>query len=157
MTRTAHINIGSNLGDSRAVIERAIGMLSRRLGSPTAVSRAVETPPWGFDSDNMFVNVGVSFATALSPETLLETILDVEREISPASHRDETGGYVDRLIDIDLIAVDSLVVDTPRLTLPHPRLHLRRFVLLPLAETAPQWRHPLTGLTAADMLKRLGS
>ncbi|MDE6378068.1 MAG: 2-amino-4-hydroxy-6-hydroxymethyldihydropteridine diphosphokinase, partial [Duncaniella sp.] len=72
-----------------------------------------------------------------------------------APHRDRDGGYIDRRIDIDIIAIDSIVLSTPRLTLPHPRMHLREFVLVPLAQLAPGWVHPVTGLNASAMLARL--
>ncbi len=155
MSRTAYINLGSNLGDRHAVIKRAIDILSERLSVRLTLSAPVVSPPWGFDSPHEFVNVGASFPTDLSPEEILEILLDVEHGISTAGHRDDRGGYVDRIIDIDLIAVDDLVMDMPALQLPHPRMHLRRFVLEPMKEIAPGWIHPLTGMTPAGMLELL--
>lgn len=155
MSRTAYINLGSNLGDRHAVIRRAIDILSERLSVKLTMSEPVVSSPWGFSSQHEFVNVGASFPTDLSPAEILELLLAVEHGISAAGHRDARGGYVDRIIDIDLIAVDDLVIDTPALQLPHPRMHLRRFVLEPMKEIAPGWVHPLTGMTPDEMLERI--
>ncbi|MCM1517355.1 MAG: 2-amino-4-hydroxy-6-hydroxymethyldihydropteridine diphosphokinase [Pseudoflavonifractor sp.] len=159
---TAYINIGSNMGDRHALIERAVALIER-LSGPVRRSVYIESEPWGYESDNLFLNLGVAVDTPMAPEELLERLLAIEREINPSSHRRPDGSYVDRAIDIDLIACDvmdgtgarSVVTDTPSLTLPHPRMHLRRFVLVPMAELAPAWRHPLLGLTPREMLARL--
>lgn len=159
---TAYINIGSNMGDRHALIELAVACIER-MGMPVCRSAYIESEPWGYESDNLFLNLGLAVDTAMTPGTLLERLLDIEREINPAPHRRSDGSYSDRAIDVDLIACDvmegtgvrSLVIDTPCLTLPHPRMHLRRFVLVPMAELAPMWRHPLLGLTPAEMLARL--
>lgn len=122
-----------------------------------AVSHPVETPPWGFESPNPFINVGVriDMPSEMAPAEVLEAVMAVQRSISPLSHRDATGGYCDRVIDIDIIAIDDLVVDTPRLTIPHPRMHLRDFVLIPLAQLAPAWHHPTLHQTPEEMLQAL--
>lgn len=122
-----------------------------------AVSRPVETPPWGYESPNPFINVGVriDMPSEMAPAEVLEAVMTVQRSISPLSHRDATGGYCDRVIDIDIIAIDDLVVDTPRLTIPHPRMHLRDFVLIPLAQLAPGWHHPTLHQTPEEMLQSL--
>lgn len=152
---TAYLNIGSNLGDRAAWIGRAVAEVERVLGAKARVSQPVESEPWGFDSPNRFLNAGLAVETALAPDHLLRVLQGVERALCPAPHRNADGSYADRAVDIDIIAVDSVVVRTPSLILPHARMHLREFVLLPMAELAPGWRHPLTGLTAAQMLERL--
>ncbi len=150
---TAHINIGSNKGDRRSLIDRAVALIvDSEWAGDVRRSSPVESMPWGYDSDRQYINVGVMLTTALDPPELLERLQQIERAVSPAPHRDPSGGYIDREIDIDLIAVDSLTVDTPRLTLPHPRMHLRAFVLAPLAELDPAWTHPLLHKTAAGLL-----
>lgn len=119
-------------------------------------STPVETDAWGYESANRFINVGITVdSPALPrPEALMELLLEIQEEIAPgATHRDAAGGYKDRLIDIDLIAVDDIVMDTPTLTLPHPRMRGRRFVLEPLAELWSEWRHPVSGLAATEMLR----
>ncbi len=151
----AHVNIGSNLGDSEALAGRAADLIAGRLGADLHRAPIERSLPWGYASDRPYVNLGVAFETDMEPLPLLRALRSIEREISPAPHRDAAGGYIDRLIDIDLIALGSLVVDTPELTLPHPRMHLRPFVLRPVAYLDPSWRHPLLGLTAAGLLARL--
>lgn len=145
------INIGSNLGDRRLAMSRAVRAVALEFGD-FEISHVVESAPWGFDSTNSFLNVGMMFRADLAPEEILDRLQEIERSISPSSHRDSSGGYVDRVIDIDIIAIDTLKMETPRLTLPHPRLAERSFFLEPMAELAPGWRHPDSGLTPREML-----
>ncbi len=153
-----HLNIGSNLGDREENIRRAVASL-RQLAcvySSVKVSDTVESEPWGYDSGNGFLNAGMSFDTELSPEALLVAVQRVEKSISTASHRDSAGAYIDRIIDIDIIACavtdaaigrSALVIsDTPELPLPHPRALLRDFVMTPLRLIDPL----LYGLIAAE-------
>lgn len=136
---TAYINLGSNIGDRRSTIERAVAAIEADLGVSARRSQWVESEPWGFDSPNRFVNLGIAVDTDLEPIELLRRLQAVEKSIDPSSHRDAEGRYIDRVIDIDLIAVDHLVVDTPELTLPHPRMKERHFVMGPLLELCPDW------------------
>lgn len=149
---TAHINIGSNIGDRLALTGQAVAAVESALGAAATVSEPFESEPWGFESANGFINVGLNIDTgSLDPASLMRLLQEVERSIDGSSHRNADGSYRDRLIDIDLIAVDTLVIDTPELVLPHPRMHLREFVLRPMCEVWPGWRHPLLGLTPAEM------
>lgn len=161
MLHRVYINIGSNSGHRHALIERAVTAVSLALGGVVSRSDIIETEPWGFSSPNPFLNVGLmveleggdnsmSFA-----ETVFESLSRVEKDIDPSPHRDSSGGYIDRAIDIDLIAVDSLVMTTERLTLPHPQMHRRGFVLGPMMQLDSGWRHPLLGKTVAEMLGEL--
>jgi len=152
---TAHINIGSNLGDSPALIGRAVAGIAILSDTAVRLSTMVESEPWGFASQHRFLNIGVEIETSLRPEQLLEKLQKIERSISPASHRTASGDYADRYIDIDLICMEQTVTDTPALTLPHPRMHLRRFVLRPLNELSPGWIHPLLLKTPGQMLADL--
>lgn len=156
-TRRAHINIGSNTGDRRALLERAVARVSSLSLSEARVSATVESEPWGFTSPHRFLNAGVEITTEMEPLQLLEALLAIQTEISDAPHRHPDGSYADRPIDIDLICMEDTVTDTPALTLPHPRMHLRPFVLIPLCELSPQWVHPRLHMTAAGLLARLQS
>ena len=152
---TAYINIGSNQGDRKANIEHAVALIEHWADTTVARSDYVESEPWGYDSDAMFLNLGISMPTSLEPHRLLEELLRIQRCISTVSHRDDKGGYVDRLIDIDLIAVDDLTISDDTLVLPHPAMHLREFVLLPMTQIAPLWTHPLLGKTSGQLLAAL--
>jgi len=149
-----YLNIGSNLGDRRDNLYRAVVALAAGTGG-CAVSAIVESEPWGFESDNRFMNVGVCLHSDLEPMAMLDRIHDIEHALGSASHRDARGGYIDRLVDIDIVAIDELVIDHPALQVPHPHLAERDFFLRPMMQLAPSWHHPVTGLTAAQMLEKM--
>lgn len=152
-----YINIGSNQGDRETAIGRAVALIEHLCGSPARRSTIIESDPWGYESSNRFMNMGIVIMTSMPPEKMLKSLLDIEKSISSASHRDGSGNYVDRIIDIDLIAYDDLIIDSESLTLPHPRMHLREFVLRPLALLWPDWRHPILDLTAQELLDSMTS
>ncbi len=138
-----------------ANIDRAVTLLSG-LGSVEAVSAAVSSRPWGYESDAEFLNVGVNLRTGLGPQELLCGLKNIEKEIAPGGeHRDASGGYIDREIDLDIIAMGALTVNLPGLQIPHPLMSQRDFVLKPMAELMPEWTHPLTGRTCQEMLTAL--
>ena len=149
-----YLNIGSNLGDRQAVIRQAIGRLAL-LGSVEAVSSPVETPAWGFESQHAFINVGVALEAHSEPLALLHAIHAIERDLGSASHRTADGSYADRLVDIDVVAIEGVTLSTPQLTVPHPHLPEREFYLAPMVQIAPHWQHPTLHLTAAQMLAAL--
>ena len=151
-----YLNIGSNIGDRRDNLYRAVAFLAAGT-SGAAVSSIVESEPWGFESDNRFFNLGVKLSSNLEPMEMLDRIHDIERRLGSASHRDADGGYIDRLVDIDIVAIDDMVIDTPTLRVPHAHLPERDFFLKPLMQLAPDWRHPVTGLTASQMFEELSS
>lgn len=153
---TAHINIGSNIGDRIAQIEQAVAAVERRFGHVLQRSGLFESAPWGYESDNRFLNLGVNIEVGeMSSEDVLQRLMDAQKEVDSSSHRDSDGRYADRRIDIDLIAIDDRVESTDSLSLPHPRMHLREFVLIPMEEIWPEWVHPLLGLTPAEMSAKL--
>ena len=121
-----YVNIGSNLGNREALILRAIERISDHFGY-YCKSEFVESEPWGFDSTNQFLNIGVAFKTEQAPEEILDILQGIERELSSVSHRDEWGNYVDREIDIDIMKIDNLTYHSGRLDLPHPHLYERDF------------------------------
>lgn len=148
----AHINIGSNIGDRMANIDRAVAALESTLGTTLTLSTPIHSEPWGYESENTYTNIGACFNTTLTPLQLLNTLLDVEHNMNPTPHRTPTGEYADRAIDIDLIAMEGICLHSPRLILPHPHMHLREFVLKPMIELMPEWRHPLLALTPGQLL-----
>lgn len=99
-----------------------------------ALSDIVESEPWGFESVNSFLNICAAFETAEDPLQVLDAMQQIERSISPASHRNPDGTYADRLIDIDIVHIDGVQLHTPRLTLPHPHLEDRDFFLNPFRQ-----------------------
>ena len=153
-----HINIGSNKGDRLTYIESAVAFISS-LWPEGRLRRSdfFESEPWGFESPNRFVNLGVMIETeaeADPAETLLR-LQRVEKSISPDPHRDSSGGYTDRKIDIDLIAIDNITVESDSLTLPHPRMRERDFVMKPLCQLDPGWTDPVTGATALEIVRTM--
>ena len=132
-----HINIGSNIGDRLFFIEQAVIALKERLDPHLKVSSPFYSKPDGFISDNEFVNVGIMFRSHLDPFDLLRLLLDIQASVDPSSHRDEKGNYIDRKIDIDLITYGKWRLTSPFLTLPHPHMLRRDFVMIPLRELQP--------------------
>ncbi len=134
-----HLNIGSNLGDRKENITRAIELISGLEIENIRVSDFMESAPWGFDSENVFINAGVSFDTAISPIDLLEALQGIESEISGGNpHRNADGTYRDRVLDIDIILYGDARLNLPGLVIPHPRAARRDFVINPLRQIDPQ-------------------
>ncbi len=151
-----YLNIGSNMGDRRDNLYRAVVALVAGMDN-CAVSSIVESEPWGFESENRFMNLGMRLSSDLEPQAMLDRIHEIEHYLGSASHRDEHGGYIDRLVDIDIVAIDDMVINTATLQVPHPHLPERDFFLKPMIQLAPDWRHPVTGLTASQMLEAIQS
>ena len=99
---TAHINIGSNLGDRAAIIRHAVAAVEKALGSSARIASPVESEAWGYESPNRFLNVGIAVETALDPVEIMHRLASVEKSIDGSSHRTASGGYADRALDIDL-------------------------------------------------------
>lgn len=148
------INIGTNKGNRRLNLSKAMRAVNMEFGM-FEMSHVVETEAWGYDSPNKFLNVGMMFQTEIEPKEVLKILQGIEKSISPESHRDKNGKYADRIIDIDIVAIDEMIIDEADLKVPHPHLAERDFFLLPMQEIAPQWHHPSTGLTAEEMLATL--
>ncbi len=154
MQHALYLSLGSNLGDREKNLHDALQLLSERIGTLSAYSPFYETRPWGFSSPNLFLNAAALFSTQEEPDELLAAIHDIESELG--RRRDNHAeGYADRTIDIDILLLDEVVCANDTLTLPHPRLHLRRFVLEPLCEIAPELVHPTLHLTMKELLGRL--
>jgi len=148
----ALLALGGNLGDVRATLARAIAMLCERSDIRLlARSSDYLTPPWGVEDQPPFVNLCVAVDTTLTPQTLLARAQAVERAFGRDRAHERRWGP--RTLDIDILAYDDLVLNEPDLTLPHPRLNERAFVLLPLAEIAPA--RIIAGVRVDDALVRL--
>lgn len=130
---TVYLSLGSNLGDRKATMRRAIGLLNERAGSVDRQSSFIETDPWGFESTNKFLNMCVRLLTTLSPEQLLLATKQIERELG-RTQKSVNGQYHDRPIDIDILMYDDVQIDSNDLTLPHPHMQEREFVMKPLRE-----------------------
>jgi 2-amino-4-hydroxy-6-hydroxymethyldihydropteridine diphosphokinase len=147
---TAYIGLGSNLGDRMATLRAAVQRLET-LGRITAASSLYETEPVGYLAQPSFLNAVVALDTALAPTDLMDALLGIERDLG----RTRSFPNAPRTLDLDLLIVDGLILDTPELTLPHPRLHERAFVLVPLVEIAPQLVLPGSGKGIQEFLQAL--
>ena len=126
-------------------------MMGERCGKIVAKSRLYESEPWGFKSEHWFLNQVVKIETALSPDDLMKELLEIEKELG----RDRSvphEGYVSRPMDLDILYYGNEIIDTQMVTVPHPRLHERRFTLLPLCDIAPDFVHPTMKKTNLQLL-----
>jgi len=141
-----YLALGSNLGDRLANLKQAISSLTPQLDVKTK-SQVYETPPWGFEDQPKFLNQVIKAQTYLDPEPLLKHL----KRLEVALGRQESFPNGPRLIDIDLLFYDDLVLNKPFLVIPHPRLHERGFVLLPLMDIAPDLVHPVHKKTVQEL------
>jgi 2-amino-4-hydroxy-6-hydroxymethyldihydropteridine diphosphokinase len=146
---TAYIALGSNLGNRAEALSSAVGHL-RSLGRVVALSSLYETEPVGYHHQPAFLNAVVALETPLEPLPLLRGLLAIERELGRDRSRGPLKGP--RTLDLDLLLMGDWIVAGEELSLPHPALAQRRFVLAPLAEIAPQLRHPESNQTMAELL-----
>lgn len=151
---TICLGLGTNIGDRKDNLTRAIEKLSLAFGKCQAASSFIETEPWGFESSNSFLNCAVMFKTELSPLQVLDATEEIERELG-RTVKSDGGIYHDRIIDIDILLYGREIVKEERLTVPHPLMHKRMFVLQPLAEITPDTIHPMLGKSIKELLEEL--
>lgn len=129
-----YLSLGSNLGDKEGNILRAYALIEERIGHIVRKSSLHRTEPWGFESSNDFLNSVIAIETSLTPRELLTETQRIEREIGRTAKTSADGGYQDRLIDIDILMYNDIIIDEPDLQIPHPLMNQRDFVLNPLKE-----------------------
>ncbi len=154
MTHLVYLSLGTNLGNKEENLRTAMTLIEEQVGTITSQSALYASAPWGFDSENTFLNNAISVETSLTPEELLSTTQRIEHTLG-RTHKSVDGQYSDRLIDIDILLYDDVVMHTPSLTLPHPLMHRRLFVLEPLSEIAPTMIHPLLQKEIATLCNEL--
>ena len=150
MTR-CFILFGSNQGDRMALLEQACTLINNRCGLLAERSSAYLTAPWGFEAETWFLNALLAVETELEPDALMDTLMEIEatlgRERDPAAT-----GYQSRTADLDILYYGDRIVHTEKVTAPHPRLHLRRFALVPLCELIPDFLHPIFNQSQQQLL-----
>jgi 2-amino-4-hydroxy-6-hydroxymethyldihydropteridine diphosphokinase len=133
-----YLGLGSNLGDREEHIRKAIALIGESIGLVIRQSSLIETEPWGFESENRFLNGVILVETSLTPRQLLKATQKIERALGKrrkhATRRSQCSMYSDRPIDIDILLYDDLTVDEPDLKIPHPLMQQREFVMIPLNE-----------------------
>lgn len=149
-----YLALGSNQGDRHALLDRATTLVAEQIGAIVAQSPRYETEPEGFVSSFAFVNAVIAVETRLSPRQVLVATQGIERTLG-RQHKSIGGQYTDRLIDLDLLLYGALRYDSLELTIPHPRMHERSFVLIPLADIAPESIHPSLGCSIRELLEAL--
>lgn len=131
---TVYLALGTNLGDKARNLLKAIALIAERIGHIRAVSSVYESEPWGFDSDNSFLNMAIAIDTSLEPEELLTATQQIEKDMGRETKTASPQAYKDRVIDVDIILYGDLVYKSDRLVIPHPLYKERDFVTLPLDE-----------------------
>jgi 2-amino-4-hydroxy-6-hydroxymethyldihydropteridine diphosphokinase len=145
-----YLGLGSNIGDRLQNLQAAINALEPEV-HPVECSPVYETPPWGFLDQPNFLNQVVKAETELSPGELLRYLKEIEKDLG----RQDSFLNGPRKIDLDIIFFDDAVIESPPITIPHPRMDDRGFVLLPLADLAPEFKHPVLDLSVQDMLAQV--
>jgi 2-amino-4-hydroxy-6-hydroxymethyldihydropteridine diphosphokinase len=148
---TVYIGIGSNLGDRGENCIRAIELLEQRGILVKKKSSLYETKPWGMKNQPLFLNMAIEIETALSPRELLKILKEMEKEIG----REPTSRWGPRIIDLDILLFNADVVDEDNLSIPHPLMHERDFVLQPLSEIAPDAEHPVLHKSIRELMLQL--
>lgn len=148
--RIAYLSLGTNLGDKTKNLQQAIENIAEKVGDIRKISSVYQTASWGFESDD-FYNICLEVSTFHSPEKLLTILLNIEANLG--RKRNNSGNYIARNIDIDIILFEDEIIFSKTLTVPHPKMLLRKFVMVPLVEIAPTFFHPIERKQLAICLK----
>ncbi len=149
--KRVYIGLGTNTGNKQQNLTRAIEELSLALDVPISSSSFLENEAWGFETENKFLNCVITFETDIPPLQLLDTTEAIERLLG-RTQKSNGKHYSDRIIDIDILFYGDEIIECKRLTVPHPLLHIRDFVLIPMSEIAPQFTHPRLKKTINELL-----
>jgi 2-amino-4-hydroxy-6-hydroxymethyldihydropteridine diphosphokinase len=147
--KSVYLLLGTNLGDRFDNLEKAVQLLAQQTGEVTQKSAVYETAPWGVNDQPPFLNQVVNLQTEMAPDVLLEKVLDIEQQLG----RKRLRKWGERLIDIDILYFEDMIINAERLQVPHPELHNRRFTLVPLQEIAPDFIHPIFAQTTTELLE----
>ena len=151
MAHQVFLGLGSNLGDKEANLRAAIYEIEKRIGKVISLSAFYTTEPWGFTSENTFVNAVCKVDTSFLPMEVLHITQEIEKDLGRIQ-KSVHGNYSDRSMDIDILLYDDIILHTDQITIPHPLMCERKFVLEPLVEIAPELIHPITGKTFKEYL-----
>lgn len=138
------------MGNRALLLGLALKKLEELSSIPVVISKLYDSEPWGFDADERFLNQAIILHSELLPKQFLKELLSIENVLG--RQRISSSRYESRTIDLDILLADRLVIDETKLQIPHPRMHLRRFVLMPAAEIAGEWIHPGFNLSVAQLL-----
>lgn len=148
--KKAYLSLGSNLGEKDKNLSKALRYINVSIGHLVDLSGIYETEPWGFETNEKFLNMVIEIVTDLTPQEVMERCLEIEAKLGRV--RSSTEGYSSRTIDIDILYYDNLVISEEKLIIPHPHMQNRRFILEPLCEIAPTLIHPALGLSSNELL-----
>lgn len=148
----AYLGLGSNSDDRAIMLKRARILINIHLGVVTSLSRLYDTQPWGYHAQANFTNQVIEIRTTLEPKTLHSRLLKIEAHLG----KHKTSKYGPRNIDVDILLFEDQIINEADLKIPHPRMHERNFVLIPLTEIAPAMVHPILGRTIEDLKSRCG-
>lgn len=149
--KSAILLLGTNIGNRIQNLNSTMDLINLKAGHIVNKSSIYETEPWGFNSDQLFYNMAITIETDFSPIDLIKILGKIELLIG--RKRLNKKGVENRIIDIDILSFENIVIKTAELEIPHPRMHLRKFTLLPLFEIQPEWYHPLIKKNISDLIK----